>query len=80
MLLSIASNSLSLPHNENIGKNKNMCFGLSMMDYHRPEYKNRCLGKALDVVQKHYSKDLHQVIVYLIFGPNTLNGTNGQLR
>jgi len=55
VLLSIASNTLSLPHNENI-------------------------GKALDVVQKHYSKDLHQVIVYLIFGPNTLNGTNGQLR
>lgn len=55
VLLSIATNTLSLPHNENI-------------------------GKALDVVQKHYSKDLHQVIVYLIFGPNTLNGTNGQLR
>lgn len=55
VLLSIASNSLSLPHNEN-------------------------LGKALDVVQKHYSKDLHQVIVYLIFGPSTLGGSNGQLR
>ena len=46
----------------------------------RFEVHERFLGKALDVVQKHYSKDLHQVIVYLIFGPNTLNGTNGQLR
>lgn len=45
VLLSIASNTLSLPHN------------------------NENIGKALDVVQKTYSKDLHQVIVYLLFGP-----------
>ena len=34
------------------------------------------LGKALDIVQKNFSKDLHQVIIYLIFGPNS----SGQIR
>jgi len=52
VLLSIASNMLSLPHNTD------------------------SIGKALDIVQKNFSKDLHQVIIYLIFGPNT----SGQIR
>jgi len=52
VLLSIASNMLSLPHN------------------------TESIGKALDIVQKNFSKDLHQVIIYLIFGPNS----SGQIR
>lgn len=52
VLLSIASNMLSLPHNTD------------------------SIGKAIDIVQKNFSKDLHQVIIYLIFGPNS----SGQIR
>ena len=57
---------LSLPHNtESIGT-----FSLVFL----PLISS--LGKALDVVQKNFSKDLHQVIIYLIFGPNS----SGQIR